>query len=707
MEQDGAARVRRRIVPVCGAAASALCLLAALKLCARCGAGAAGALAAWLIAALGVFVPGIFAVRMFCRVRAYRNKEPLPGAVLAALAVLWGFALFLAASLAASVLRAPSVMRGWWEMWAVYGVMRLVLPASHRALREDWQKARRFLASGTGAALAFAACALIGLNALYAVRYAHPAAVGALVPSQDFFWNLGNVQSFSGGLPLADLRVAGVTVTYHFLTELFEAGLWFAVNLPAYDVVAFYAYAPIAAALVVCLYALGRTLWRDSPRRAVLLAYLPLWCSGASLWKVLGTGASRFGNGVTVHTLSNINGQATAFVCLALTLLFLARLFEKSLRGAAWEWLSLALAFYGLAFAKGPQAGVLAIAVFCAAALWCAQDPRGRVRPAAALCLLLPAGFAVLYRFYFAAGAASSMRFSPAGTVKLFYFSSILNALQIRFPRVWGAFLPLLWLAQSFLMAPAPLCAWVCAAMRDVRARLRVSPLRLVLHACTFGGLAAFFLFDHYSSSQIYFANLAVFTAGLFLLDSLPALWHTGRGRLRRFVRAGAACLLAVGCLTSLCLFASVGRTAADTLAGRTQPSARAVLTADEERACAWLAENLPEGALFATNRMHTGTALEGLSNVYSGLSGRGAYMESFKYAVSNMGAGAGDVESRYAEMETLFSAGTPPETVRALCDGRGIRCLLFCPLLPGDEAQLAAFPCVFDSTYCRIYQIN
>lgn len=55
-------------------------------------------------------------------------------------------------------------------------------------------------------------------------------------------------------------------------------------------------------------------------------------------------------------------------------------------------------------------------------------------------------------------------------------------------------------------------------------------------------------------------------------------------------------------------------------------------LTAAEQQAMEWVRQNVPEAALLVTNRTHTGKALEGLSNVYSGLSGRRFYMESFKY---------------------------------------------------------------------------
>lgn len=802
MKQDGAARIRC-VVQWAAVVFFIVCVLAALTLYAVCGGSVWGAPLCWAAAALGIAVPGLFAAQRIFRKSAARHPPspshaagaPYPDAapgnppappflpLFVPLTVLWGFALFSGVTLAASALCIPALARVWCAGWGVYAAVCLARPAGRQYLGQLAGRCMRFLQSGAGAALTVTAGALILLNALWAVRYAHPAAVGALVPSQDFFWNLGNVESFANGLPLADLRVAGVTVTYHFLTELYEAGLWFATALPAYDVAAFYAYAPMALALTACLYALGRQLWgktaqtddtnraeehgrrkcdcRDGSAqtdgtgnaegelpllpeskrkfsgvsgktrcvdpagrlRAAALACMPLWLSCVSLWKTLSAGDSRFGNSVAVHTLSNINGQATAFLFLALTLLFLDRIFgricgnaQETADGAArcpdavWAWASLSLAFYGLAFAKGPQAGIVAIAVLCVLALLCAgrRSAADRARffsRAALLGVLIPAGFAVLYPCYFAAGAGSSMRFSPTGTVALYYFNSVLNALRTRFPGAWGAFVPLLWLAQSFLMTPAAFCAWVCAAVGDIWKKLCVRPVRLVLHACVGGGLLAFFLFDHYSSSQIYFANLAVFGMGLFLLDSLPAL-IAGRGQLRRMLRAGVLELTAAGCVTSLCLIVSIGRTAADTLAGKAPEGARCVLTADEERACAFLADNLPEEALFATNRMHTGTALEGLSNVYTGLSGRQAYMESFKYAVSNMGERAGDVQARYAEMEELFSAGTSAARAKEICTARGIHYLLFCPLLPGDESHLAeTFPCVFDSPGCRIYQ--
>ena len=52
-----------------------------------------------------------------------------------------------------------------------------------------------------------------------ALCFALPAAAdGAVVPQQDFFWNVGNAQSFLLGFPPQDLRFSGYTLTYHYLS---------------------------------------------------------------------------------------------------------------------------------------------------------------------------------------------------------------------------------------------------------------------------------------------------------------------------------------------------------------------------------------------------------------------------------------------------------------------------------------------------------
>lgn len=692
---------KARLCRILSLTAAAALAAMAWGLYAACGACLSWALPVWYAAVAGILFPGLALAELL----AGRKAPDRP-----ALAVLWGSAAFAAVTLAASAWKQPRLVSLWVLVWTAVFAARLVRSA--RLLRRARQ-ALRFAGSADGCALCLLWAALVFLNALWAVRYAHPSAVGVVVPSQDFFWNLGNIEGFALGLPLKDLRVSGVTVTYHFLTELYQAGLWFAAGGPAYDVAAFFSYGPLAAGLVGCLYLLGRQLWPAAPGReggfslrALALAAMPLWLCCASLWKSLQNGASRFGNSAALHTLSNINGQATAYLFLALTLLLLERLFESGLKARPVQWAAVCAAFYLLTFAKSPQAAILAIALACVLAVLLVQR-RVDAGGAGLLFVLIPAGFALLYWLYFAAGANSSMRFSCTGTLRLFYFSGILDALQIRFPAGWQALVPVLWAAQSFLMAPAAFSAWMAAAASAVRQKLRIPPVQLLWHACIAGGLLAFYLFDHVSSSQIYFASLAVFCMGLFLLDRLPVWLACRKPALRAAVRVGAAALLGAGCLTAACLFVWLGRSARQGLSGLPQSESALVLTAGEEEACTWLAEQMGEEELFATNRMHTGAAMEGLSNVYTGLTGRRAYMESFKYAVSNMGERAGDVMTRYEQMNELFSPQTGERRLRQLCGQCGVTWLVYCAQAPGSETQLACFEKVFQNEDCSIYRVD
>ena len=82
------------------------------------------------------------------------------------------------------------------------------------------------------------------------------------------------------------------------------------------------------------------------------------------------------------------------------------------------------------------------------------------------------------------------------------------------------------------------------------------------------------------------------------------------------------------------------------------------------------LRSEMQPGEQFITNRIHTGKALEGLSNVYTGLSGRQCYMEGFKYAISNLGVTSEEALARVETAKTLFSAQTGAQAAQALPEG-------------------------------------
>ena len=344
-------------------------------------------------------------------------------------------------------------------------------------------------------------------------------------------------------------------------------------------------------------------------------------------------------------------------------------------------WILGSAAFALLCFAKGPIAGVAVLALVCAAAVrFLGAALAGKARrgvPVLVWSLALLAAFGALYAGFFSAGAGTSVRFDPLGTLQATYFSNFVLLTQQKLPALLWLAVPLLALAHTVCFAPAaaPLALWGGAA--DVPRILRLSGAKLLLYAGFIGGFAAFFLFFHGSASQMYFAFLGLLCANALAVENAGALaarWKRRGKWLLRICAAPLAALALAGLLTTAFSAAALWRDAAPVYSRAYQEDGRDLpLTANEEQAMAWLAENTPETALLATNRAHTGVALEGLSNVYSGLSGRQFYMESFKYAHTNLGVSGEEISRRIDEMKALFGDAVTPEQAAALCRSAGI----------------------------------
>jgi len=509
--------------------------------------------------------------------------------------------------------------------------------------------------------------------------------------------------------------VSDVTLSYHFLTELLQAGLCMLTGVSAYDVTGFYSYLPVAAALTGCLYELGVQLWNDKTK-GVFVAAMPLWLGCASLHKVMENGLSRFGNNIMIHTVSNINGQSTAFFALAAFLSLFVRYFDNSTAKSRAGLAACAAAFYLLVFSKSPQGAIISIAFLLASTLYLTVSKFGKraVEISAGkivFALSITAGFLLLFKLYFSAGANSSMSFSLTATVKSFYFANILNLITVKLPSLWQLSLPVLYGAQSFFMAPAVMAVWFCTAVYDLFHLAKSSRLRLMLHAVVVGGFAAFYIFEHYSSSQIYFANIALFCAGVMFADSIVKVWENkDKINIKWLVKAlSAVCaaVFAVGIATNGCFAVYLVQSSNDYLTGKGTSEYHISVTAAEEQACSWLSQQMTEDMYFATNRMHTGYSQEGLSNIYSGFLGRQAYCESFKYAVSNMGDHGGVVYDKYYQMCNLFDETKAQQDIEQLCRQCNIHYIIFNPLSPGTDKALQFMPVVFEQDGIKVYKTN
>lgn len=675
--------VQRRLargLPLAGLAAGIGVSLLVIQ---RAGGSAFGALWCWLAGLLLVGLPG------FVLSGALHRNAPAP--VRGTAALVWGLAAFALISVAASLSGIHSLVWAPALAAAVYMVMhktKVVVAVKNLRL---WP-------------LAVWALAVL-LCSLSASAFAHPSAVGAVTPSQDFFWNLGNVQSFLNGMPPQDLRFSGVVLRYHYLTELLYAGLCMGTGLPAYDVTAFYGAPLLLVGAVFALYNLANGLLEKTYQRALCVCGLfVLGCAG--LHKLLPAGISPFWNSGIQHLLTNINAHTTAVLLLAAFALLYHTASKTgfSLRRAG-TWCTVCC-FALLCMAKGPVAGIVAIAAACTALVLALR--REHIAGTLVFGLGLAAGFAALYFGFFAAGASSSMVFSPSGTLEKSWFVNYIHLFSTRWPVLRGLILLAFAVLQTFCFCPPVFVGWLLGLWRDLRGLVKgkISALRLLANAAAVGGFAAFYLFDHYAMSQIYFAFCGMFFMALLAVDNLSHI------RAKVF-KALLAVLAAVSVATGLCTWAYLARDGVQLLrdggdsmcASALAAPSRLPLTDDEEQAMRWLTQQ-PEG-LFATNRIHTGTSLEGLSNVYSGLSGRGAYMESFKYAVSNMGVPESEVVARTTWVETLFSDDTTYEQAAQMCREAGVRYVVFREGAPGSEAAFAHKTPAFTSDDVRIYVID
>ncbi len=678
----------------------------------RCGASLPFLLWAFLFLWLTMWLPGRTAAVLLAGSEAG-----------AGLAFTLGLALFSLVTVLCS-LRGSGLPFWVWLCGSLPFTLPTCLAAPYRSLPGPLRRFCQTLHSrGQGAFFAQpgpapAAAALLALLGLAAGRAAHPLAVGTTIPQQDLYWNAGNAASFAFGFPPQDLRYSGYTLTYHYLTELLAGGLSMGCGISCYDAVAFVLPPALLLGALAALAELGGLLWPTGAggrpdRRAVLLPWAVLLLGDAGGLSLL-KGYSSFGNLFAIHLLTNINAVATAALLTVALLSLLLRVpaLPGGLRSPR-SFLPPVLCFALLCVAKGPVAALAALALLCAVLLLLPRLP-GRDRlPALLLAAALLAVFALFYRILFAAGVGSSVEFSTHATLEKGAFAPVLAALKARSGLLYTAALPVFMVLQSLCMAPFAFPLFCFGAVRTLRARRRWNGRSMALlfcYALGFGGLLAFFLFDHPSMSQSYFACAALLAVDVAALDQLPALTEKGKP-----LRLAAGALAALSLFTGICSCMYLARSGALALfspeAAVAEKPRYTPLTADEEAALLWLGRHMPPTGYFATNRMHTGAAEEGLSNVYSAISGRRAYMESFKYAMTNMGAPPEEVGARYEQMSALFAFDgvADPERAVQLCRETNVSWLVYNKTLQGSDAAFADAP--FEKQYENdtvvIYSLN
>ncbi len=234
----------------------ALECLAVFSLVQKAGGSGLALLWCWLCGIALVLFPGKALAAAFAKDRPAEIKHTI--------SMVGGMACLGLAAVLASYLRfAPLV---WLP--ALVGGGALLRTKGRKFAVPSWNKAAPLLAFWGALAVVYS---------VYGLSLSHPTAAQAITPNQDFFWNLGNIQSFLQGFPPQDLRFAGVTVQYHYFTELLYAALAMATGLPAYDIAAFYAVPLMLGAVLFGLLQLARTLFSGKLQRALCIGEVRVW----------------------------------------------------------------------------------------------------------------------------------------------------------------------------------------------------------------------------------------------------------------------------------------------------------------------------------------------------------------------------------------------------------------------------------------------
>ena len=677
---------RRVFRPAC----TALLLAGYGAILALCGADLAAGVRFWLAAVFWLWLPG----RALAARLAPRRGRGL-------------YAAIYGAGLLAAVQCAAARLGAFWPLGlpAAVGLAGLLRPirrsrGSARALaRRSAARAVHWL---TGPHTTLWAGLCLGYGVFCSAANPHPLRAGAAALDRDFLWNIGNAAALQRAFPAEDLRVSGVRLAYHYLTELLWAALARVSGAALFDVYFYFAGPVFLALALAALRALARGCWPGRPTGRYLALVFGFGCaSGAA---ALGNGLSVFGNTLLAHLLTNVNAQATALPFFAGAFCAFAALARAGLRRApgSWrQWGALFLSFGLLCVAKGPQAALLPCGVAAALALLLLLR-RVRFGPAAGMLAGLGAVFFALYQFLYA-GGVSSMEFSIFAMRNTFIYrtlSPLTDALCAMLPGTGYFWLVCLGLLNVFCMLPLQCLLCLGLLPAAVRALPRPDPARLLAAALAGGGMLAYHLFYHSSSSQVYFALLA-----LLCLSLLAA----GAPRPRGVLRGPVLLAGMLGGLTTLCIALGFTRQAAPPLAacaGLREPAASAEnVTAGDEAAMAWLAANSGERDVFATNRISSTPAVEdAISNIYTGLSGRQAWLEGWTYAVTNMGVGPDFLAEKRWVNEELFS-GLPAGEARALARQAGVRWLVLAKAWPG--APPAGLAPVYENESAAIYDLE
>ncbi len=532
------------------------------------------------------------------------------------------------------------------------------------------------------------------------VKYAHPNVVGEISLSQDFLWNVGNAQSFKLGIPPMDIRFDGVQLKYHYFGELLIAAFSVVTKISEYNLIAFYSQSLFLPTLVISLNLMGKYFYKQVFKANIFTALIFI-LSCLSLHKILPNARSVFYNNFIQSVLTNVNSMAIALIFLCVFAVLIANIKAKEYKVNLLYYFVLVLCFVLLVFSKSPIAAILAIAIFCTLIVMLAVK-RKFIKCEIFIYLFLSALFLIIYILYFQQGANTSTGFNFYYSIELGYFGNILHRISVEYASLYPLAVFFLIIVQSFCMLPFTLPLFICSGIKALRNIKKQSAWHLICYACAIGGIVAFFSTYHEAFSNLYFFYLASFCTCFIAVD----YFDFKKPNLKNIVFYA---LLLLSLITSMFLYINfLGSGLRQLLFNYNilpKYPYEFIVKSDDENAGIYLKSVMQPGDIFTTNRVHTGAG-EGLSNVYTAFSGMQAYMEGFKYTVSNMGISSDYAMQRYNLNNALFSGELTHEQIVQKCEENAIKYIVYSTQFEGSVAQFDNLQKVYNSDTVYIYKL-
>lgn len=232
----------------------------------------------------------------------------------------------------------------------------------------------------------------------------------------------------------------------------------------------------------------------------------------------------------------------------------------------------------------------------------------------------------------------------------------------------------------------------------------KLSGKQLWVNSQIAGGILAFFLFEHYAFSQVYFFFGAIFFLHLASVENARLVLN--KKSLKTAAGIFAVIRVITQCFMYLNFVGSGARFLARNLGIIEKYPYSAVIKADDQKAMEYLKENTDDNILFATNRIDTSPAngrrhIKYLHRLFfkTELYGR------LGLCPTNMGVPYYVVMQRRNINNRIFGEDADRETLRYLCRETGITHLVFSRQFPGSEDVISqTFECVYSSDGVRIY---